>query len=89
MKTVHDVPVISRANHASAELLNAFHNLIPQLTEKFTPITIEELNIIISSQATTIFTADIGGAGIVGLCTLVTFRIPTCTKAWIEDLVGM
>ena len=40
-----------------------------------------------ASPATDLFIAIDDGGTIVGMATLVTFRIPTGLRAWIEDVV--
>ena len=82
MTTVEVAPVVS----ATAELVDAFHRLIPQLSSSSSPITMEQLEEIIGDSATTVFAAR-DGETIVGLLTLVVFRIPTGVRAWIEDVV--
>ena len=71
---------------ASADVLAACHRLIPQLSVSSTPISAQELEEIIESDATVLFAAR-SGQEIVGLLTLAIFRIPTGVRAWIEDVV--
>lgn len=82
MTTVQVTPVVT----ATVELLDAFHSLIPQLSASSSPITMAELQEIVSDSATVVFVARDGGV-IVGLLTLAMFRIPTGMRAWIEDVV--
>lgn len=82
MTTVQVTPVVT----ATAELLDAFHSLIPQLSTSSSPITMAELREIVGDSATVVFVARDGGV-IVGLLTLAMFRIPTGMRAWIEDVV--
>ena len=70
----------------SDELLSACHRLIPQLSSSAQPLTRQELEEIVSGDATVLFVARVEGK-IVGLLTLVIFRIPTAVRAWIEDVV--
>ena len=71
---------------ASADVLAACHRLIPQLSSSSAPISAQELEEIIESNATVLFAAR-SGQEIVGLLTLAMFRIPTGVRAWIEDVV--
>jgi ribosomal protein S18 acetylase RimI-like enzyme len=71
---------------ASDEILAACHRLIPQLSSSSRPITLAELTEIVDGASTVLFTAR-RGTEIVGLLTLVVFRIPTAVRAWIEDVV--
>jgi ribosomal protein S18 acetylase RimI-like enzyme len=77
---------VAPASAATAELLTAFHRLIPQLSSSSTPISTDQLAEMIAAESTTIFVAT-KEQRIVGLLTLVVFRIPTGVRAWIEDVV--
>jgi ribosomal protein S18 acetylase RimI-like enzyme len=82
MSAIQVAPVMS----ASADVLAACHRLIPQLSSSSAPISAQELEEIIESNATVLFAAR-SGQEIVGLLTLTIFRIPTGVRAWIEDVV--
>ena len=82
MTTVQVAPVVS----ASAEVLDACHRLIPQLSSSSLPLTLSELEDIVDGSSTVLFAARHDG-DIVGLLTLAIFRIPTGVRAWIEDVV--
>jgi ribosomal protein S18 acetylase RimI-like enzyme len=82
MSAIQVTPVMS----ASADVLAACHRLIPQLSSSSAPISAQELEEIIESNATVLFAAR-SGQEIVGLLTLTIFRIPTGVRAWIEDVV--
>jgi ribosomal protein S18 acetylase RimI-like enzyme len=82
MSAVSVTPVVG----ASDEILAACHRLIPQLSSSSRPITLRELTEIVEGDSTVLFAARIGGE-IVGLLTLVVFRIPSAVRAWIEDVV--
>jgi ribosomal protein S18 acetylase RimI-like enzyme len=77
---------VAPASAATPELLTAFHRLIPQLSSSSTPISTDQLAEMIAADSTTIFVAT-KEQRIVGLLTLVVFRIPTGVRAWIEDVV--
>lgn len=68
------------------ELVQAFARLIPQLSKSSPPPTAAELQEMVSAPASDVLLARLDGA-IVGTLTLVTFRIPTGMRAWIEDVV--
>lgn len=68
------------------ELVQAFARLIPQLSKSSPPPTAAELAEMVSAPASDVLLARLDGA-IVGTLTLVTFRIPTGMRAWIEDVV--
>lgn len=82
MTTIQVAPVVS----ASAEVLDACHRLIPQLSSSSLPLTLSELEEIVDGNSTVLFAARHNG-DIVGLLTLAIFRIPTGVRAWIEDVV--
>ena len=77
---------ISIATEVTDELVQAFAQLVPQLSAANPPPTREQLQTIVSSDASTIFIARVNG-DIVGSLTLAVFAIPTATRAWVEDVV--
>jgi ribosomal protein S18 acetylase RimI-like enzyme len=80
---------ISEVTEVSDEVVVAFARLIPQLSVSSLPPTRDELAEIVASPATNLLVARDPDRGneIVGSLTLVTYRIPTGLKAWIEDVV--
>lgn len=79
--------MIERASSASPELEDAFQRLIPQLTSSTTPMDIEEIEDFLSQQSIELILYRGEDGDIQGMLTLVTFTIPTGTRAWIEDVV--
>jgi ribosomal protein S18 acetylase RimI-like enzyme len=79
---------VSVATEATDELARAFARLIPQLSTSAPPDR-QTLAEIVASPSTTVLVARdrSNGGEIVGTLTLVTFRIPTNLRAWIEDVV--
>jgi len=77
------------ASDVDEELIAAFNRLVPQLSRKAAVPTPELIREIIEAQASTVLIARDGRdkGRIVGLLTLVVFRIPTGVRAWIEDVV--
>jgi len=67
-------------------LCAAVARLLPQLSRSAAPPSHEALEGIVADPATTLFVAR-DGERVVGMLTLVTFRIPTGVRAWIEDVV--
>lgn len=73
----------------------AFARLIPQLSSSAAVPGREEIAEVLSSPGTTVLLALIDRApdthggewAVVGTLTLLIFRIPTGTRAWIEDVV--
>lgn len=82
MTTVH----VDVATEVGPDLVDAFTRLIPQLSKSSPPPTAAELQEMIGSDATDVLVAR-DGDRILGTLTLVTFRIPTGVRAWIEDVV--
>jgi len=77
------------ADAATAEVVEAFARLLPQLSSSATSLGPEVLREILAAPHNTVFLArDPSADGrIVGTLTLVIFRIPTAIRAWIEDVV--
>lgn len=69
------------------ELVAAFARLIPQLSRSSPAPDRDELVDIVTSPATDLFLVTDDDGTILGTATLVTFRIPTGRRAWIEDVV--
>lgn len=78
--------VIEIATEATPELIEAFARLIPQLSKSSPPPSADELREMIESPASDVLIARVDGQ-VAGTLTLVTFRIPTGVRAWIEDVV--
>lgn len=76
---------IEIATAPTAELVEALARLLPQLSSSRPP-TADEVAELLAAPGTFQFVARVDGR-IVGALTLVTFRIPTGLKAWIEDVV--
>jgi len=70
----------------SAELVEAFARLTPQLSRSAPPPGEQELERVVQSDATRLLVAKLDGA-IVGSLTLALFSVPTGLRAWIEDVV--
>jgi ribosomal protein S18 acetylase RimI-like enzyme len=68
-------------------MMDAVERLVPQLSRSNPPPSEAELGEIVASPATDLFIALSDDGTIVGMSTLVTFRIPTGMRAWIEDVV--
>lgn len=81
-----DGVVVAVADTVDDELVDAFERLIPQLSSSSPPPSREHLLAMVDSADTVLFVARVGGR-ILGSLTLAFYRIPTGTKAWIEDVV--
>ncbi len=65
----------------------AFARLVPQLSRSSPPPTQAELREIVATPGNVVLVARDGDGTVLGALTLVTFRIPTGMRAWIEDVV--
>lgn len=78
--------VVVAVHTVDDELVEAFDRLIPQLSSSSPPPTRDHLGAMVDSDDTVLFVARVDGR-ILGSLTLAFYRIPTGTKAWIEDVV--
>jgi ribosomal protein S18 acetylase RimI-like enzyme len=68
-------------------IVDAVERLVPQLSKTNPPPTVTELGDVVASPATDLFIAIADDGTITGMATLVSFRISTGLRAWIEDVV--
>lgn len=78
---------IERITHMDESFVNAFENLMPQLTGKDEYPSYEELQKIIEADNVHLCFAFDDNEKIIGTITVVFVRIPTGVKAWIEDVI--
>ncbi len=81
-----EAAVIVAVHAVDDELVEAFDRLIPQLSSSSPPPSRDHLVALVGSEDTVLFVARVDGR-ILGSLTLAFYRIPTGTKAWIEDVV--
>ena len=74
------------ADRVDEQLVEAFAELIPQLSSSSPPPTAEALQAIIDAPDSVLYVAWLDDR-IVGTLTLAMYRLPTGMKAWIEDVV--
>lgn len=84
---------ITRVTEVTDELLAASQRLIPQLTSN-PPPTRQELAEMLASPGSILYVARLAEAGqepesgeIVGMATLVLYRVPTGLRGYIEDII--
>jgi ribosomal protein S18 acetylase RimI-like enzyme len=77
---------VSAVREIDDEIVNAFERLLPQLSRSARALTRDDLERLVSWPGNTQLIARVDGV-ISGALTLVTFPIPTGTRAWIEDVV--
>ena len=70
----------------SDSVLEAINGLLPQLSKSAVPLSKADLIAIIQSEASHLLMAEHDGQ-FCGSLTLAVFKIPTGTRAWIEDVV--
>ena len=78
---------VQAATEVTAELHAAFERLVPQLSRSSPAPTPVDLAEIVASPATTLFVARSDEGAVIGILTLVVYRIPTGVRARIEDVV--
>jgi ribosomal protein S18 acetylase RimI-like enzyme len=78
--------VVVAVHTVDDELIEAFERLIPQLSSSSPPPSRDHLSAMVASDDTVLYVARVDGR-ILGSLTLAFYRIPTGTKAWIEDVV--
>lgn len=80
--------VIEILERVTPQVVEAFARLIPQLSSSSPPPTDQELQAMVDAEANDVLVAlDTVTGEVLGSLTLVTFRIPTGMRAWIEDVV--
>ena len=78
---------IAEATDASVDVLAALQRLVGELSSSAAKPHATELEEIIASPVTRLVVAKDDHGEVVGMLTLVLFRIPTGLRAWIEDVV--
>ena len=81
---------VKEITEMSQKVCDAFARLVPQLSSSASIPTYAEVEALINSKAGIVLAAtdtDDPNAEILGMMTLVVFRIPTGIRAWIEDVV--
>jgi GNAT superfamily N-acetyltransferase len=82
----HAIPDITEVTYVSDELVDALAHLLPQLTAKAPKLDKVDVKALLDDPATTLLAARLDGV-IVGVLTLVHYRLLTGMRAWIEDVV--
>ncbi len=77
---------IREATEVDDALVEAMARLVPQLSNSNPAPDRGELCALVDSGASILLVAEEHGA-VLGMMTLVVFRIPTGVRAWIEDVV--
>lgn len=79
---------IEKVKDYSGELTEAVNKLLVQLNETAVTLSDQEIKNMIAASANKFFVAkEVKSKKIVGMITLIVFRIPYAKKGWLEDLV--
>jgi ribosomal protein S18 acetylase RimI-like enzyme len=78
---------VTELTRVTPDALDALARLLPQLSSSAEPVSPDELEEMVRSDASHVLIATDADGHIVGSMTLVVFRIPTGVRAWIEDVV--
>lgn len=80
---------VFRAAQPSEELYAACQRLVPQLTNNNPPPSRQDLALMLASPASILFAAQHTDFGdeIIGLATLILYRVPTGLRGYIEDVI--
>ena len=78
---------VEEVTAVDAELVDAFARLIPQLSKSSPPPDEEALRAIVTADDAHVLISRDDDGTITGTTTLIVFRIPTGTRALIEDVV--
>jgi ribosomal protein S18 acetylase RimI-like enzyme len=77
---------VGRVTEADASLAEAVARLVPQLSPKRQPAGLAELAELVATPGTSLIVAR-DGAEVIGMLTLIVYRVPTGVRAWIHDVV--
>lgn len=79
--------IIEKVTIYSKDLHNAINNLLVQLNPTASQLSKDDVSDMINSQSNALFVAKDVNGKIVGMSTLVIYKIPIAKKAIIEDVV--
>jgi ribosomal protein S18 acetylase RimI-like enzyme len=77
---------VERVTEADQALADAVARLVPQLSPRRQPAGLAELGELVATPGTSLIVAR-DGAEVLGMLTLIVYRVPTGTRAWIHDVV--
>ena len=77
---------VERVTTVDDELAAAIARLVPQLSPSRTPPGLAELQAIVAEPRTSLLLARENG-DVLGMLTLVLYRVPTGLRGWIHDVV--
>jgi ribosomal protein S18 acetylase RimI-like enzyme len=77
---------VERVSEADEALAEAVARLVPQLSPKRRPAGLAELAELVSAPGASLIVAREGNA-VLGMLTLIVYRVPTGIRGWIHDVV--
>ena len=77
---------VERVTEADEALAEAIARLVPQLSPARRPAGLGELVELVATSGTNLIVAR-DGADVLGMLTLIVYRVPTGIRAWIHDVV--
>jgi len=77
---------VERVTEADDGLAAAVARLVPQLSPKRQALGLTELAELVATPGTSLIVAR-DGADVLGMLTLIVYRVPTGVRAWIHDVV--
>jgi ribosomal protein S18 acetylase RimI-like enzyme len=78
---------IEKAQMATDALVDGLNVLLAQLSSSASSLRVADVELLLDSDATTLFVALDENEVVVGMLSLVIFEIPSGRRAWIEDVV--
>jgi ribosomal protein S18 acetylase RimI-like enzyme len=78
---------VEQLSEVTDEVVEAFGRLLPQLSRSARPLDRAAITTVVQAPGSTLLVARGDGGTIIGMLTLVMFRIPTGLRAIIEDVV--
>ena len=79
--------MIEVVDEVTDEIAEALPRLVQQLSASAPPLRREDVEALVSSEASRLLVARDAAGNVVGALTLVVFSIPTGVRAWIEDVI--
>jgi ribosomal protein S18 acetylase RimI-like enzyme len=77
---------VERVTRADEALAEAVARLVPQLSPRRQPAGVVELAELVATPGTNLIVAR-DEETVIGMLTLIVYRVPTGTRAWIHDVV--
>jgi ribosomal protein S18 acetylase RimI-like enzyme len=80
---------IARVTAVTDEVIEAFERLLPQLKPSFPPLSRREMEVLVSSTSSILLLVRYpdDSSPILGILTLIVYRVPTGIRARVEDVV--